>query len=248
MKVSEEKIQFYQKNGYVIIENMISAGEVKGYRKIYEDFLSGKINTANNRSDLSGASNKKGVEKITQIMVPSRVYPNLLQMAFHQKSLSIAKQLSGEDMELDFDMMIDKAPFTNSPTPWHQDCAYWIDMPDTRATSCWLALDDVYEKNGCMWFIPGSHKLPMRTHKPANNGGALECNASESEGIAVQLKPGSCTFHHGLTLHYSRGNSTDKRRRAFITNFRPEKMIAYERSQGFDHTSDRKVRNEKADK
>lgn len=246
MKISNEQIQFYKKNGYLIIEDLISPEEVTAYRKIYEDFLSGKINTHNYRSDLSGASDKQAVEKITQIMVPSRIFPELLKMTYHQKAISIAKQLSSGDMELDFDMLIDKAPFTNSPTPWHQDCAYWIDMPDTRATSCWLALDEVYEENGCMWFVPESHKKPMRTHKATTKGGALQCEASEDEGIAVRLKPGSCTFHHGQTLHYSRGNSTANRRRAFITNFRPEKMIAFERSQGFDHTSDRKVRNEKA--
>lgn len=72
------------------------------------------------------------------------------------------------------------------------------------------------------------------------------CDASEDEAVAVEIKPGSCVFHHGGTLHYSRGNPTDKRRRAFITNFRPESMIRYEREKGFDHTGDRKVNNEEA--
>jgi ectoine hydroxylase-related dioxygenase (phytanoyl-CoA dioxygenase family) len=249
MKVSKEKIQFYKENGYVVIENLISSEEVDRYREIYENFLSGKINAGSNRSDLSGAADNQETEKITQIMVPGKIFPELLQMPFHQKALNIARQLSGEDMELDFDMLIDKAPFTDSPTPWHQDCAYWIDMPDKRATSCWLALDEVFEENGCMWFVPTSHKKPLRPHQPAaKGGGALECEASENEGVAIKLKPGSCTFHHGQTLHYSRGNSTANRRRAFITNFRPKKMIELERSRGFDHTGDRKVRNEKAGK
>jgi ectoine hydroxylase-related dioxygenase (phytanoyl-CoA dioxygenase family) len=72
------------------------------------------------------------------------------------------------------------------------------------------------------------------------------CEASEDEGVAMEIQPGSCVFHHGATLHYSRGNSTDKRRRAFITNFRPEGMIRYEREHGFDHTGDRKVNNNEA--
>ena len=246
MKISALQKQFYQENGYLVVENLINNDEVEHYRNIYEDFLSGKIVTGAYRSDLSGSKENEVVEKITQIMVPSKIYPELLKMVYHQRALNIAQQLSGEDMELDFDMLIDKAPFTNSPTPWHQDCAYWIDMPDKRATSCWLALDEVFEENGCMWFIPGSHKKPVRSHKSVVEGGALQCEASESEGIAIKLKPGSCTFHHGQTLHYSRGNSTEKRRRAFITNFRPEAMIAFERGQGYDHTGNREVKNEKA--
>jgi len=155
--------------------------------------------------------------------------------------------LLGEDLELYFDMLIDKAPFTNAPTPWHQDCAYWISMPDTRAVSCWVALDEAIKENGCMWYIPKSHLLPVRPHVPsAKGGGALMCEASEDEAVAIEIKSGSCVFHHGGTLHYSRGNSTDKRRRAFITNYRPESMIRYEREQGFDHTGDRKVNNDDA--
>ena len=76
-------------------------------------------------------------------------------------------------------MLIDKAPYHDFPTPWHQDCAYWIDMPDKRAVSCWVALDDVDVDNGCMWFVPTSHLLPIRPHRPAGKGGgALECDGN----------------------------------------------------------------------
>jgi phytanoyl-CoA hydroxylase len=89
--------------------------------------------------------------------------------------------------------------------------------------------------------------LPIRPHVPsAKGGGALMCEAAEDEAVALEIKPGSCVFHHGATLHYSRGNSTGMRRRAFITNFRPESMIRFEREKGFDHTGDRKVNNDGA--
>ncbi|MEO0333675.1 MAG: phytanoyl-CoA dioxygenase family protein, partial [Bacteroidota bacterium] len=107
------------------------------------------------------------------------------------------------------------------------------------------SLDEAKLDNGCMWYVPGSHLQPMRPHQPAGKGGgALECQATEEEGVAVELQPGECILHHGGTLHYSRGNSTDLRRRAFITNFRPEAMVALEREQGYDHTGDREVRNQ----
>ncbi len=67
-----------------------------------------------------------------------------------------------------------------------------------------------------------------------------------AEGTAVEIKAGSCIWHHGATLHYSRGNSTALRRRAFITNFRPKAMIDYERERGFDHTGEREVKNDSA--
>lgn len=249
--LSKSQVDFFNEQGYLLVENLLTHSEVEEYRAIYQDFLSNKIDSGSYRADLAGAADDSGVksviERITQIMVPSRLWPELLDKTLHQRSLACARQLLGEDLSLDFDMLIDKAPFTNAPTPWHQDCAYWISMPDTRAVSCWVALDEAVKENGCMWYIPASHRLPVRPHVPsAKGGGALMCEASEDEGVAMEIKPGSCVFHHGATLHYSRGNSTGKRRRAFITNFRPESMIRYEREHGFDHTGDRKVNNEEA--
>src|SRR5690606_31555109 len=154
----ETKIKNFNKNGYLKIGDLLSIKEVEDLRTIYDELLQDKINTAHLRSDLAGAdaSPDKKVERITQIMRPSSVNPDLLKKTAYKIALQWAKDLLGDDMELDFDMMINKAPYTDTPTPWHQDAAYWIDMPDKRAASCWIALDKVFEENGCMWFIPKS--------------------------------------------------------------------------------------------
>jgi len=247
--VTREQIKAFNEHGFVVIEDLIDAEHVQRYRELYDQFIFGAIDAGRNRSDLGGHTDRSrdDVENVTQIMWPSDFVPGLLEGVYHQRALSVARQLLGDDMAFDFDMLIDKAPHTNTPTPWHQDASYWIDLSDTRAASCWLALDEATIDNGCMWFIPGSHRLPLRPHHPAGaGGGALQCDALEEEAIAVPLRPGSCTFHAGGTLHYSRGNTTDTRRRAFITNFRPQAMIEFERAQGFDHgrtNNDRTVRN-----
>ncbi|MEM9674401.1 MAG: phytanoyl-CoA dioxygenase family protein [Cyclobacteriaceae bacterium] len=245
--INHHQQHFFERQGYLKVTNLLTKDEVTYYQNLYEDFLNNRIDAAKYRSDLGGHVDKPATEtaeRITQIMVPSRTLPDLLVQPLHQKTLAVAQQLMGEDMALDFDMLIDKAPFSETPTPWHQDCAYWIDMPDKRAVSCWVSLDEAKQDNGCMWYVPGSHRQPMRPHRPAGKGGgALECDAEEVEGVAVELKAGDCVLHQGGTLHYSRGNSTARRRRAFITNFRPQAMIDYERAQGYDHTGERKVRS-----
>jgi ectoine hydroxylase-related dioxygenase (phytanoyl-CoA dioxygenase family) len=148
-------------------------------------------------------------------------------------------------------MLIDKAPETDTPTPWHQDAAYWLDLPDKRAASFWVALDQATRDNGCMWFVPDSHTQPMRPHRSAGpGGGAFQCDASEDEALAVELPPGACTIHHGHTIHYTRGNSTRLRRRALILNYRPQAMIELERARGFDHgltVNVRQLRNTSAE-
>lgn len=242
----ETKLINFNKNGYIKIASLLSLSEVEDLRIIYDGLLQDKINTAHLRSDLAGADVKadQKVERITQIMRPSSVNPDLLKNKAYEIALQWAKDLLGDDMELDFDMMINKAPYTDTPTPWHQDAAYWIDMPDKRSASCWIALDKVFEENGCMWFIPKSESevgyiLP---HKNLPNGGALYCETGTEHAECIPLSPGGCTFHDGYTLHFSKGNTTETQRRALILNFRPKKMIEYEREQGVDHTGERKIK------
>jgi ectoine hydroxylase-related dioxygenase (phytanoyl-CoA dioxygenase family) len=238
---------FFSENGYVVLNKILEGSQLDAIRSVYDLFLDKKIEVGSARSDLSGLSNPgEQVEKITQIMRPSLFYPELAAFEVYVKALQLAKSLLGTDMALDFDMFINKYPHTCALTPWHQDEAYWLDMADKRATSCWIALDDVYRENGCMWFVPGSHKTEIRKHIQIGQGGALQCKADEAEAIAIPLKAGDATFHHGRTIHYSRGNETSSHRRALILNFRPEKMILFERSQGFDHLGTRTVRNKKA--
>jgi len=231
-------VSAFERDGFVKIDGLIPPAEVEASLATYDRFLRGEIDCGEKRSDLGGDATRRdpGVENIMQIMWPSDFVPQLRDSMTYRRALEVARWLLGPDLELDFDMLIDKAPRTGTATPWHQDLAYWIDLPDRRAASCWIALDPATVENGCMWFVPGSHRLPPRQHRSAGSGGgALVCDASEDEGVPVPLAPGSCTFHHGGTLHYSRGNTTSRHRRAMIVNFRPLAMIALERARGFDH-------------
>ena len=232
---------FFRTEGYLVVKNLISQDELRYYDSLYNSFLNNSIDAVKYRSDLAGGKDISK-EKITQIMVPSKLVPDLLQKPIHVKVLAIAKQLLGNDVEFDFDMLINKGPYSNTITPWHQDSAYWISMSDKRAVSCWIAIDRATLNNGCMWYTPKSHLMPTLKHDQTGKKGALKCKGDEEGSVYVELEPGSCVFHHGNTLHYSRGNSTNTNRRALIINFRPKKMIELERSKGVDHTGQRKNR------
>ncbi len=40
----------------------------------------------------------------------------------------------------------------------HQDATFlWMDGV-LKVMGLWIALEDATEENGCLWFIPGSHK------------------------------------------------------------------------------------------
>jgi phytanoyl-CoA hydroxylase len=229
--------ELFERNGYVVVEGLLAPDEIAWYQDVYDRLLSGEIDAGMRRGDLGAGteSRKEHVENITQIMWPSDLVEGLGESVAYERALAVAREILGEDVGFDFDMLIDKAPGTDTPTPWHQDIAYWLDLPDRRAASCWIALDPATVESGCMWFLPGSHREPPRPHRAAGPGGALQCDPPESGAVAVPLAPGSCTLHAGATMHYSRGNTTSDHRRALIVNFRPQAMVEHERARGFDH-------------
>lgn len=245
-----ERTQVFQQDGFALTGELLSMAEVETYRNIYDRLLSGEIESGDKRSDLaSHVPRREGVrENITQIMWPSALYAPLKDLPLHSRALTMARELIGDDAVLDFDMLIHKAPHIGVPTPWHQDAAYWIDLPDTRAVSIWVALDEATVDNGCMWYIRGSHQKPIRPHRPTSDGRNIECDCSEDEpgATAVPLSLGEGVAHAGGTLHYSRGNISNRTRRAWILNYRPADMIRLEREQGMDHgleNNERMVRN-----
>ena len=233
--------EIFLKKGFAKSPSFIDEAEVKLIKQIYNQILKDLDSSSHLRSDLCGEG-RVGEEKITQIMCPSLIFKSLKKSKTYKKALFQANLLLGEDMSLDFDMLINKRPLTNTPTPLHQDAAYWIKMPDKRAVSCWIAIDPAVEENGCMWFIP-REKFEVEPHHAAIPGAALSCELTTKNAVCVPLDPGGATFHDGYTPHFSKGNTTKFHRRALILNFRPKAMIDQERSKGIDHQGKRKVRN-----
>ena len=119
---------------------------------------------------------------------------------------------------------IRKPPRSAVETPWHQDEAYWDPAYLHTALSIWIPLQPATLDNGCMRFVPGSHRETVHPHQlidPANADG-LRLSGSQQAvgGVACPLPPGGATVHAGRTLHHTGPNRSDEPRRALIMAFR----------------------------
>jgi len=117
-------------------------------------------------------------------------------------------------------------PEDSRETPWHQDLPYWP-MHEAGPLSCWMALDDVDEHNGCMHFVPGSQKYgrldPINLGNPQSIFAQTPDLTDETAlKVAVPLRAGSCTFHNGNTFHYATPNRSARPRRAMIIIYMPD--------------------------
>src|SRR3546814_13723575 len=79
------------------------------------------------------------------------------QLMTDERIGKMAADLAGADgIRIWHDQALIKRPWAN-PTSWHLDTPFWS-FSDRRALSIWVALDDATLENGCLFFIPGSHK------------------------------------------------------------------------------------------
>jgi len=109
--------------------------------------------------------------------------------------------------------------------PKHQEYSYWTRTTPMNHLTCWIGLDDASVDNGCIHYVPGSHRwelLPVTGL--AGDMHAIEQVLTEDQRtqfrnpVAVELKAGECVFHHPLTVHGSFENRTSRPRRAMVLN------------------------------
>jgi ectoine hydroxylase-related dioxygenase (phytanoyl-CoA dioxygenase family) len=110
--------------------------------------------------------------------------------------------------------------------PWHQDSHFW-QMRPLVACSVWIAIDDVTIENGCMRYIPCSHKRGLLSHY-------VEGRTDVAIGDAVQpelvddstakddvLMAGKFSIHHSDLIHGSMPNRSNMRRSGLVFRYMP---------------------------
>jgi len=136
----------------------------------------------------------------------------------HPKVLEVVGALLGPDLMVwDSDVII-KEPRSEGYISWHQDLRYW-GVDSHNAVTAWIALTDATGDMGCMRFVPGSHREGLLDHTDTFEGGNLLTRGQtvareidEATTVLGELRAGEMSVHHGLTLHASIPNRSDRRR------------------------------------
>ncbi len=154
-----------------------------------------------------------------------------LSTAFHDvlwnpRFVVAASQLLGNKaVRFWHDQLFCKPAHHGGVVAWHQDYSYWTRTIPMQHLTCWIGLDDASEENGCLQYIPGSHRWSL-LDKPelAGDMNGLEHYLTEEQKIDFKKKvpailpKGYGTFHHPLIVHGSYENRSDQARRAFVLN------------------------------
>jgi len=231
IQLTQDQIDFFFAQGYLAIDAITTQDEVESLRKIYQWLFTNKIGRENGDFFDLGGTDEDGVEEsLPQMLKPSKYAPQLKETLHWANANAIARQLFGDEIQHSGEHMIYKQPYSNSPTPWHQDQAYHKPDVITRNVTIWMPLHEATIEGGCMQFVPGSHKIDVQPHHSLNNDDritALEVDNPkkwQKESVACPLPAGGATLHHSYMLHYTAANRSATPRRAYILGFTMPKI------------------------
>lgn len=246
--LSQEDRDFFSSNGYLVLRQVLTEEEMATViDPVYFKYMRREIPVpGKDLCDMSGASGRTPVEfSVYNVMLPRMYYPAWQGNVLEKRCKSVADQLRGGDMEVDFDQIFAKKPEAgDSAFLWHQDAAYWPPLKsDTSALNCWLAVSNVTKENGCLRYVPGSHlEAQLRVHKPVGktreDSHAIYTDIKEEEEgvVDVPVFRGDVIVHHERVLHASWPNLSNEWRHAYILGFRKSECIKEERALGFTHS------------
>jgi hypothetical protein len=223
VSVSPATISDFHRDGFVAIAGVTSVEDLDRINRILARLYRRYHGLARLRyaGDL-GPGGDPGVPEILEINQAIELAPELESTLTFARCRALAEALLGRAVEYRFDHAIYKPAFNGRATAWHQDAAYTLD-PRLVTAHFWVPMYDVSVARGCMQFIPGSHRGPLRPHR--RRGGSAEAHALEAEGVdpslavACPVASGGATAHLPRTLHYTGPNLTDEPRLAWILEF-----------------------------
>ena len=223
-RLSDEQVEFYKTNGYLAGIRLLNDDQVESLRADLTE-LTDPSHAANQlfyeyHSNESTDPNKK----LFHALGAWRVAASFHDLLWNPALLMPASQLLEAPVRFWHDQIFYKPAHHGGVVAWHQDYSYWIRTKPMAHLSCWIGLDDSTRENGCVHYVPGSHRwnlLPITGL--ADDMDAIQTVLTDEQKrefrpIAVELKRGEASFHHPLMVHGSFENRTDRPRRAAVIN------------------------------
>ena len=223
-QLTSAQISFYRENGFLIIEDFLDKAELDIWRAAVDEAVSLRENSMMPYGSFQFERGSEGDSVFQQRINLWMDHDGVREIMLDGRLGKMAADLAGVDgIRIWHDQALIKLPWA-SPTAWHQDNTKWS-FESEHSISIWVALDDVTIQNGCMFFMPSTHKRRLDDSPTHGHVGALFGAYPElgrMEPVPVIMPAGGCSFHNGLVLHGANANMTPRPRRAFTCAYMPD--------------------------
>lgn len=293
--VTDNHVSFYQENGFVHIPDFLTSDEVAALKQDIKNAVNAAIIPETVKPHVQMMGTKYHLDSVATMdvffekhcvgtdgkltePVPKSVHKiahavhvlcaGAKAVTFSDKMCNAVHKLTGYKRPvLVQGMFLLKQARYGEPSPVHADETYVMSDPQGFVTGVWIALDDSLEHNGCLQFLPRSHKTHRLTKRwiRKREGGHEDGHESESvmkfvdedpdqtanqivrdeEFVKVAVKSGGLVLINGLVLHKSSPNTSSDPRAAYTFHFYEQdqhqgRLISWDRRNWAQETADYK--------
>jgi ectoine hydroxylase-related dioxygenase (phytanoyl-CoA dioxygenase family) len=225
LRLTADQLEFYEEHGYVSGIRVLDQRQIEALRKELDGFFDPRHDGHELWYEYHTNESSTPDTVLFHALGAWRIEPGFHDALWNPAFTVPASQLLGGAVRFWHDQLFCKPAHHGGVVAWHQDYSYWTRTKPMAHLTCWIGLDDSSRDNGCMHYVPGSHRwdlLPITGL--AGNMGVIRDVLSESQWrqfqtpVPIELKAGECSFHHPLLIHGSFENRTDRPRRACVIN------------------------------
>lgn len=223
-RLRAEQIDFFNENGYLTGIRVLADYQIELLR---EDLLQlMRPEQASNPLFYEFHQNESATKErvLSHALGAWRVSRRFHDLIFNPAITVPAGQLLGGPVRFWHDQLFVKPAHDGGIVAWHQDYSYWTRTTPVAHLTCWIGLDDSTVDNGCVHYVPGSHRwnlLPRGSLADDMNAVFVRLTAEQKlqfRPVPIELKAGEASFHHPMTVHGSFENRSDRPRRAAVIN------------------------------
>jgi ectoine hydroxylase-related dioxygenase (phytanoyl-CoA dioxygenase family) len=223
-RLSEEQVALFHEQGYLSGIRVLDDAQVEVLRRELADLVDPAHPGNNLFYEYHSNESVDPARVLFHALGAWRIAAGFHDILWNPAFTVPASQLLGGAVRFWHDQLFCKPAGHGGVVAWHQDYSYWTRTQPMSHLTCWIGLDDATRDNGCLQYIPGSHRwqlLPVTGI--AGDMNAIQTVLSDEQKqqfrpFAVELEKGECAFHHPLMVHGSFENATSGPRRATVIN------------------------------
>ncbi len=224
LRVPDRCREQFREEGYFLLENAIS----EEHLQILRDSCDCLIGLMHEEMDRVGTDHIHISHRGKRYHIAKRFAeaPRLSEYVFSDLMAEICRATIGEDAWLFYDQYVVKCAEKGISFSWHQDSGY-LGFPHTPYVTVWAAVDDVSIENGTAYVLPfstvGIRTLVEHVHDP-ETGDKVGYFGKEL-GVPIVVPAGSLAVFSSLSFHRSGPNTTERMRRAYVTQYSPTPIV-----------------------
>ncbi len=227
MQPTDEQIEAYARDGFVVVESFLSADEVAAARDHFASSFAHTWETGLRPDEVNYDPSSTPPDLTRQLCNVWKADHTLAATVLAARNAEFGSRLAGlPGLRLIQDNAIWKPP-SGKALLCHQDAAYVGWLEPMNMTTCWMALDDTSADAGTIYYVRGSNHWPRfpaggSFHAPDDWLGYVKevvPDDVEIELVPIEVPAGGAAFHDGWTFHGSPPNErADKERRAIVSH------------------------------